>query len=254
MRILGVLFCVFIFSFCQEKTEDLIPINEIKEGKLPIETEEVDLSIVTGMFDPSAHDSFELIDISHADREGLYLQKETYKAFKQMNEAAKASGIKLTIRSATRNFDYQRGIWERKWAANIKRESNISNLVNAKNILEYSSMPSTSRHHWGTDIDLNAFENSWFESGEGLTLYNWMNEHAATYGFCQVYTAKDSDRPNGYNEEKWHWSYLPIANEYYALAQSHMEDNMIKGFKGAEVAKEIGVVNNYILGIDKSCK
>lgn len=254
MRLIGFIVCVFLFSFCNEKNEELKPILEISEEHTAQESEQVDLSIVMGKFDPAAHDSFVVIDRAHADREGLYLQRATYRAFQKMNEAAEAEGINLTIRSATRNFDYQRGIWERKWAANLERENGISKQSNAKNILEYSSMPSTSRHHWGTDIDLNSFENSWFESGEGLTLYDWMVEHAASYGFCQVYTAKDSDRPNGYNEEKWHWSYLPIANEYYTLAKSHMEDDMIKGFKGAEVAKEIGVVDKYILGIDKSCK
>lgn len=254
MRLISFFFFVFLFSFCNEKKEKLKPIIDIIEKEIPKEVEEVDLSIVMGKFDPSTHDSFMLIDKSHADREGLYLQREAYRSFMQMNEAAEAAGIKLIIRSATRNFDYQRGIWERKWAANLKNESGISKQSNAKSILEYSSMPSTSRHHWGTDIDLNSFENSWFESGEGLALYNWMEKHASTFGFCQVYTAKDSNRPNGYNEEKWHWSYLPIANEYYTLAKSHMQDDMIAGFKGAEVAKEIGVVDKYILGIDKSCK
>ncbi|NJK84501.1 MAG: M15 family metallopeptidase [Saprospiraceae bacterium] len=37
----------------------------------------------------------------------------------------------------------------------------------ALKILKYSSMPGTSRHHWGTDIDLNSFSNSYFEQGEG---------------------------------------------------------------------------------------
>ena len=258
MRLVFFLFCVLMFSFCKENKEALKTITSDKEQDgeqvSMANAQEVDLSIVMGKFDPSTHEAFVLIDKTHADREGLFLQKESYDAFIKMRDAAASAGIRLTIRSATRNFDYQKGIWERKWAANKKKRVGGDDRSNALNILEYSSMPSTSRHHWGTDIDLNSFENSWFESGEGLKLYEWMLANAADFGYCQVYTAKDAARPDGYNEEKWHWSYLPIAEEYFNIAKSNMTDDMISGFNGAEVAKEIGVVGKYILGIDKSCQ
>lgn len=255
--VLLALFTFTVFS-CKDNKEQK-PISEPSameevEQTVKPQLNDVDLSVVMGKFEPSEHPSFVLIDKSFADREGLYLQKETYNAFQKMSKAAAKHGVKLTIRSATRNFEYQRGIWERKWAANQESQHEIDAKTNALKILEYSSMPSTSRHHWGTDIDLNSFENSWFESGEGLKLYNWMIDNARDYGFCQVYTTKDDSRPEGYNEEKWHWSYLPIADKYFHMAEDHVKDEMIAGFKGAEVAKNIGVVQKYILGIDKSCK
>jgi len=255
MRLILCSFLVVFYCSCNQSAElsdQPIVIEEDKNTTLVDQA--VDLSIVMGKFDPSAHDDFVLIEKKYADREGLYLQEEAYSAFKRMYKAAKELGIDLIIRSATRNFDYQRGIWERKWKANQNADKNIIPKANALKILKYSSMPSTSRHHWGTDIDLNSFENSWFGSGEGLKLYEWMVSNAADYGYCQVYTAKDEDRPDGYNEEKWHWSYLPIANKYYKIADANMKDEMIKGFDGSEVAEEIGVVEKYILGIDKSCK
>ena len=43
----------------------------------------------------------------------------------------------------------------------------MDSISAVKEIMKYSSMPSTSRHHWGTDIDLNSLENSYFEKGEG---------------------------------------------------------------------------------------
>ena len=49
-------------------------------------------------------------------------------------------------------------------------------------------MPSTSRHHWGTDIDLNSLNNSYFSSGKGLKEYDWLTTNANHYGFYQVYT------------------------------------------------------------------
>ena len=113
--------------------------------------------------------------------------------------------------------------------------------------------PSTSRHHWGTDIDLNSFNNEWFEQGEGLKIYNWLQANAANYGFCQPYSPKDEKRPNGYNEERWHWSYMPISRSLTEQARNQMRNDSISGFFGAEVAQDIDVVQNYILGINQAC-
>ena len=255
-----ILFIMLFFSIaCQEKSKVINSVTHepdrdtfTKHDTLK-ETREVDLSVIMGKFDPSQHKDFVKIDTKYADRAGLFLQKEVYDAYKNMHAAAIESGIDLVIRSATRNFDYQKGIWQRKWKANIQSQVGLSDKENALKILEYSSMPSTSRHHWGTDIDLNAFENSWFEKGEGLKLYTWLQNHAGPYGFCQVYSPKNSERPHGYNEEKWHWSYMPIASNYYNIAKQHMRDTLISGFEGSAVAKDIRVVEKYILGINKNC-
>ncbi len=213
-----------------------------------------------GRFEPAEHPDFTLIETQYADREGLYLRKDAYAAFLDMYESAKSDGVRLTIRSATRNFDYQKGIWEAKWtgARSIEDGKNASQAYpnpkeRALKILEYSSMPGTSRHHWGTDIDLNAFNNEYFASGEGLKAYQWLSEHASEYGFCQPYSPKGEERPHGYNEEKWHWSYLPIALPLTALAKENLKDSMISSFKGAEAAEQIGVVEKYVLGINSDC-
>ncbi len=219
-----------------------------------------DLNYIMGKFDPTQHPDFVLIAPEYADREGMYLHKATYAAFEQMYSDARKEGIKLVIRSATRNFEAQKRIWENKWTGVTKIESDENAAETTPNpkeralkILRYSSMPSTSRHHWGTDIDLNSFSNSYFEQGEGKKLYDWLLANAAKYGFCQPYTAKGEARPHGYEEERWHWSYLPIAKPLTKLAANSLTDNMVQGFKGAETATEIGVVKKYILGINQDC-
>jgi LAS superfamily LD-carboxypeptidase LdcB len=233
--------------------------NESEESE-PVQENEFDLDYIMGKFDPAKHPDFVKIDTKYADREGLYLRKDTYESFIKMWEAAKADGINLTIKSATRNFDYQKGIWERKWTGETKIESgkDASKVYpfgkdRALAILKYSSMPSTSRHHWGTDIDINNFENSYFEKGQGLKEYEWLTANAPEYGFCQVYSPKGDDRPYGYELENWHWSYLPVAKKLTQLAKEKMKDSMIEGFQGAEDAPEIGVVEKYILGINPVC-
>ena len=114
-------------------------------------------------------------------------------------------------------------------------------------------MPGSSRHHWGTDIDLNALENSYFEQGEGKKVFDWLEANAHEYGFCRPYTEKGPERPNGYNEEKWHWSYRPIAKPLTDQARESLTNDMIRGFKGADTAEEINVVENYVLGVSSKC-
>ncbi len=217
------------------------------------------IDYLTGKFDPAKQPEFVRFGAPYADEEGYFLHRLAFEAFAKMYEAARQDGIKLTIISATRPFIRQKAIWEAKWTG--KRPVEGKNLAKAvKNpvkraqaILRYSSMPGTSRHHWGTDIDINALENSYFEKGEGLKTYQWLQAHAAEYGFCQVYTAKGSKRPHGYEEEKWHWSYLPLARKLTALAQNKLKNEDINGFLGAETAKQIHVVERYVLGINPDC-
>lgn len=218
------------------------------------------LGYIQGKFDPATYSGFTEIDTMHADRAGLFLREDAYDAFVRMYNAASADGIILVIRSATRNFDYQKGIWERKWKGETKIEGDADASVKyldpkdrALAILRFSSMPGTSRHHWGTDIDLNAFENSWFESGEGGKIFAWLMAHAHEYGYCQPYTPKGIERPDGYEEEKWHWSYIPVAGQLTALARDSLKNEMITGFEGAAAAVEIDVVGKYVLGVNDKC-
>ncbi|MEL6389252.1 MAG: D-alanyl-D-alanine carboxypeptidase family protein [Bacteroidota bacterium] len=215
-------------------------------------------SYVMGHFDPADHPDFAAIPTSLADREGLFLRKEVLDAFIQMHDTALDAGHKMFIRSATRNFDYQKGIWTRKWSGETglsdgTRASAIADPVErSKKILRYSSMPGTSRHHWGTDLDINSFDNDYFETGPGAELYQWMKANAKEFGFCQPYTAKTDGR-TGYEEERWHWSYTPTSESITAYCKRHLSDDLITGFDGSKTAGQIKVVENYVLGINSVC-
>jgi zinc D-Ala-D-Ala carboxypeptidase len=235
------------------------PLAYAQGDTLPLETG-FDLDYVMGKFDPATHPDFVLIQAQYANREGMYLHREAYDAFLRMHAAAKKEGLELRILSAARNFDYQKGIWEAKWtgARAVENGKDAAKAypdpeLRALKILEYSSMPGTSRHHWGTDMDLNALNNEYFETGYGQRLYQWLVQNAPAFGFCQPYTPKGDKRPDGYNEEKWHWSYLPLSRPLAQLAREQLKNEMIEGFKGAEVAVRIGVVQKYVLGINEEC-
>lgn len=217
-----------------------------------------DKDYLLGKFDPATHVRFVKLQDEHTrgSARGAYLRKETYEAFIKMSKAAREEGIELVIISATRNFEAQKRIWENKWNGKVPVEGKDLTTVKDPNerarlILLYSSMPATSRHHWGTDMDLNSLENSFFESGDGLKTYQWLTTHAAEYGFCQPYTSKINGR-TGYEEEKWHWSYLPLSGEFLKLYKTKIKYTDIKGFTGSEVAKPLQVISRYVDGV--ACK
>lgn len=256
-------FTSYLLSCSHKSKQDKLPEIVTSEVKVNNDNERKDISLdyVMGKFDPSTHPDFTLIDKKFATKDGIYLRKSAYTQFVKMHDHAERDGIELVIRSAARNFDYQKGIWERKWTGETKLSGNVDASIEyidpfarAKAILLYSSMPGTSRHHWGTDIDINNFENSYFEHGRGLKEYAWLQQNAGKYGYCQTYTVKDSNRPEGYEEEKWHWSYMPIARHCLAVAEAQLSNTDIKGFLGSETATQIDVKSKYIFGINPDCK
>lgn len=207
--------------------------------------EDIDKYLI-GNLDFHKDDKFAKIP-SNLSSKSIYVRKETLNAFLEMAKQAEKDGIKLTVISGARNFNHQKSIWERKW-----NSSNIKDPVaRAKDILRYSSMPMTSRHHWGTDIDINSLQNSYFESGKGLKEYQWLVENGPKYGFCQVYTDKKENNRKGYEMEKWHWSYIPLADQLLSQYKEELRYDRIAGFKGSEVAKEMDVINVYVGGISK---
>ena len=274
MKLILALFTFLLLFSCNETNSNQAAMASNAERKQLTNLEEtntppaetlvmdstISLDFLMGKFNPNKDSNFIPIKNKYASRTGMLLHKETMEAFIKMYNAAKQDGINLVIKSATRNFNSQKGIWEGKWNGTRK----IENGKNAKTtypnpktralkILEYSSMPSTSRHHWGTDIDINNFTNEYFEKGKGKKEYDWLKNNASTFGFYQPYTKKGVERPHGYNEEKWHWSYLPLSKKYIDQMKLRMKDDLVKGFQGSETAKEIGVVEKYILGINHEC-
>lgn len=213
-----------------------------------------------GKFLPAKDTNFVQVDPNYASVKGFYLNKEAYQAFKKMNEAAKTDGISLKIVSATRTFEQQKKIWEGKFTGSVLYYGkNLATTYpeiteRARYILKYSSMPGTSRHHWGTDIDINSVQNNYFQTANGIKTYDWLTENASKYGFCQPYTKIDSLRPHGYSEEKWHWSYMPLSSLYLASYNKYISINDLTGFKGSETAAKLDIINKYVNSTNPACK
>ncbi|BAO76972.1 M15 family metallopeptidase [Winogradskyella sp. PG-2] len=254
MKNLFILFSFILIHFSINTNTKHVIVNENIEIQIN-STKTVDKltpyitkDFVLGKFDYKQDSTFVKVNFKHSTKE-VYLKNEVYTAFVSMLNSAKNAGIELKIISGTRNFKEQETIWERKW----NRYKNLTPIARALKILEYSSMPCTSRHHWGTDIDLNSLNNSYFNSGKGLAEYNWLITHANSFGFHQVYTEKNKNR-TGYNLEKWHWSYLPLASKYLEFYNSKIESIYINGFKGSELVEDLNIIEDYVNGVSDKVK
>ena len=68
-----------------------------------------------------------------------------------------------------------------------------------------------------------------------------------------IRTRADGERTTGYEEEKWHWSYLPVAGWYLKQYPIDVGYDHITGFLGSEAAPGIDVIKNYVQGINPEC-
>ncbi len=218
---------------------------------------------VTGRFDPSTQIDFINIKKTPIPCSGdMYLRMQAAGAWLLLITDFKKEypKIKIIIRSATRNFNSQKSIWEGKWngkrpTTGVKDITKISDpIIRARIILDYSSMPGTSRHHWGTDFDINILNNEYYKKGDGEIIYQWLKMNASNYGFGQPYT---EGRDDGYKEEKWHWSYLPLSIQYlneWNKAYNENPDQFTRAglFSGSEKAGQLSPI--YVNSINPDCK
>ena len=154
------------------------------------------------------------------------LRAEASKAFDKMALAASKEGIEIAVASSYRSYTRQEQIWTRKYDRLTKRGMSPEKVINK--IIEYSTIPGTSRHHWGTDIDIiqggkakqqDSLLARHFEPG-GLyrKLKVWLDKNKESFGFYEVYT-QDPNR-KGFSYEPWHLSYKPLS---YAMLKEYRD-------------------------------
>ncbi|MEW6238641.1 MAG: M15 family metallopeptidase [Candidatus Omnitrophota bacterium] len=155
------------------------------------------------------------------------LRPSAAEAYMSMRKAALTEGIKIHIVSGYRSFDRQLRIWNRKYRSMNKTKMTPEEKF--RSILQYSSLPGTSRHHWGTDADLvdlsqpkpeeMLLERHYKKGGVYGDMYSWLMGNAEKYGFYETYT-NDSSR-TGYAYEPWHWSFaedsIPFLRKFITI-------------------------------------
>jgi LAS superfamily LD-carboxypeptidase LdcB len=167
------------------------------------------------------------------------MHPDAYNKFLEMRKAAEKENILIEIVSAYRNFESQKQIFESKYRNYT--QNGLAPLEAIQKIIEYSTIPGTSRHHWGTDIDIidanaprpkSVLEPSHFHGdGPYCRLKDWLNENANNYDFYEVYT--DDPNRKGFKYEPWHFSYAPVSIE------------MLKSFNELNL-KEVMMEENFL--------
>ncbi len=163
------------------------------------------------------HNELSGIDTPKNSNNPFSLRGEVFIAFKKMQNAAALEGVHIKIVSSFRSFKRQQQIWNRKYTKYTNQELSPEEAINK--IIEYSTLPGTSRHHWGTDIDIvldvdspptSLLVPSNFDKNQVFyPLKKWMDANAYKYGFELVYT--NTPNRKGFKYEPWHYSYIPIA-------------------------------------------
>ena len=186
-------------------------------------------------------------------------------AFEKMKAEAKKAGFNVHVVSSYRNYTYQNGIWERKYKAN--KNAGLTNAKNIQKIIEYSTIPGTSRHHWGTDLDIidtsKGFpkdplnEKHFNQGGQMHEFKKWLDENAVKFGFYLVYT-NDANR-KGFNYEPWHFSYKkisqPMLKEYQTLdIEALLKKNKLMGSEAFDEKFIQQYINENILDINPALK
>ncbi len=181
--------------------------------------------------------------------EGYELQKEAYDAFLLMKSEAQKSGIDIMIVSSYRSFEHQKRIWTRKYKKFTSEGLTPSEAIDR--IIEYSTIPGTSRHHWGTDVDIidgskkapksvlnseNFIDNSIYSE-----LRIWLEENANKFGFHLVYTNDISRK--GFKYEPWHYSYKPLSK---SMLKQYLKIDIQKLLKSEKLLGSEYFVDEFI--------
>lgn len=169
-----------------------------------------------------------------AEALGAFVHAEVVGPFRALREDAAGEGFDLRIISGFRGFESQLSIWNRKATGkravldSDARPLDIETLSEEElvfAILRWSALPGTSRHHWGTDVDVfdEAARPDGYEvdlipdevnpGGMFGPLHAWLDARMAAgtaHGFFRPY---DRDR-GGVAPERWHLSHAPTADGF----------------------------------------
>jgi hypothetical protein len=126
-----------------------------------------------------------------------------------------------------------------------------------KRVLKYSALPSVSRHHWGTDVDIESVEPKMWQAGGRLHgLGTWLEAHRDTLPLKTTYSG---DRDGGYLDEPWHLTMDGMGQALHARFNAQVgpgqlirsiEDAFVLWSKGSRVAA--GVIASTLVALPKT--
>ena len=201
---------------------------------------------------------------------GHRLEAKAALAFESLQADALEAGFELEIASSYRSFDRQCAIWNGK-ALGLRpvhddsgrpvvfREMAVGEQIQA--IMRFSALPGTSRHHWGSDLDvfdaraMPANYQLQLSPGEveagGIfdPLHSWLDGRMAAIQSHDFFRPYNVDR-GGVAPERWHLSFAPLSMACESvcsesLIRSVLETGNIELWEAVEADLEI-LLQRYV--------
>lgn len=191
---------------------------------------------------------FDAHSLEDTGRWGL-LEANTARAFQRLRRRAAASGFDLHIASGFRGYQRQwqifngkalgqRSVADEQGQALQRQQFSDEQWLHA--ILRFSALPGTSRHHWGTDVDvydgasvtadyqLGLAPAEYAPEGPFGPLTAWLSERIAAddaEGFFRPYQTD----LGGVAPEPWHLSYRPSTTGLRAALEPDLLETLWRG-------------------------
>lgn len=136
---------------------------------------------------------------------GVYLDYRVAPYYQQMYDAAKADGITLTPISGYRSYDRQKNNFENRIKENMNK--GMDKVEATKTAATVIMVPGSSEHNAGLAMDICSLS----ESFENHKEFEWLDEHAAEYGFILRYPKDERSREiTGVVYEPWHYRFVGV--------------------------------------------
>ena len=128
------------------------------------------------------------------NKNNLSLRPEAFGALKVLAAAAQNDGVKLTVSSTYRSYEYQKNLFD-YWVS-------VDGLEEAE---RESARPGTSQHQLGMALDFAPVDDAFDKTPGG----KWVYANAAKYGWSLSFP-QDYEDITGYRWECWHFRYIGV--------------------------------------------
>lgn len=136
---------------------------------------------------------------------GVYLDYRVAPYYQQMYNAALAEGITLTPISGYRSYSRQEKNFEDRIKENM--DAGMDKTEATKAAATVIMLPGSSEHNAGLAMDICSLAQSF----ENYAEFEWLDQHAAEYGFILRYPKDEKSKEiTGVIYEPWHYRYVGV--------------------------------------------
>lgn len=136
---------------------------------------------------------------------GVYLDYRVAPYYQQMYNAALADGITLKPISGYRSYELQKKNFEDLIKENM--DAGMDEVQATKEAATVIMVPGSSEHNAGLAMDICSLAQSF----ENYAEFEWLDQHAAEYGFILRYPKDEKSRQiTGVIYEPWHYRYVGV--------------------------------------------